>query len=48
MALRDLIPWNRQESRLPASVEPERETIVEFHPLLSLHCEVNRLFDDVF
>ncbi|WP_213981560.1 Hsp20/alpha crystallin family protein [Sphingomonas sp. dw_22] len=48
MALRDLIPWSRQENRLPATVEPERETALEAHPLFSLHREVNRLFDDVF
>jgi len=48
MALRDLIPWSRQENRLPATVEPEREAALESHPLLSLHREVNRLFDDVF
>ena len=46
MAIRDLIPWSRQESRLsvPASTQPDRDD----HPLLSLHREVNRLFDDVF
>ena len=46
MAIRDLIPWSRQENRLPAAVENERGT--DSHPLLSLHREVNRLFDDVF
>ena len=46
MAIRDLIPWSRQENRLPAPVDAERG--VETHPLLSLHREVNRLFDDVF
>ncbi len=46
MAIRDLIPWSRQENRLPAPVNGERD--VESHPLLSLHREVNRLFDDVF
>jgi HSP20 family protein len=48
MALRDLIPWSRQENRLPATVGPERENAAESHPLFSLHREVNRLFDDVF
>lgn len=46
MAIRDLIPWSRQENRLPAAVNPERD--IESHPLMSLHREVNRLFDDVF
>ena len=44
MAIRDLIPWGRQESRLPTSTDRNRDE----HPLLSLHREVNRLFDDVF
>ena len=46
MAIRDLIPWSRQENRLPATVSAERDR--NDHPLLSLHREVNRLFDDVF
>lgn len=46
MAVRDLIPWSRQENRLPAPVSGEREPGT--HPLLSLHREVNRLFDNVF
>ena len=45
MAIRDLIPWSRQENRLPVSAE-QRER--DEHPILSLHREVNRLFDDVF
>ena len=46
MAIRDLIPWSRQENRLsvPAGTQRDRDD----HPLLSLHREVNRLFDDVF
>ena len=48
MALRDLIPWSRQENRLPVPVGPERDPEYDSHPLLSLHREVNRLFDDVF
>jgi len=48
MAIRDLIPWSRQENRLPVSVSAERERAGDAHPLLSLHREVNRLFDDVF
>ncbi len=46
MAFRDLIPWSRQENRLPDSVSAERER--GDLPLLSLHREVNRLFDDMF
>lgn len=45
MAIRDLIPWSRQENRLPVPVDAERDR--GDHPLLSLHREVNRLFDDV-
>jgi len=46
MAIRDLIPWSRQENRLPVSVSAERDR--GDHPLLSLHRDVNRLFDEVF
>ena len=46
MAIRDLIPWSRQENRLPATVSAEHDR--SDHPLLSLHREVNRLFDDMF
>ena len=48
MAFRDLIPWSRQENHLSARVGPEQKREPESHPLLSLHREVNRLFDDVF
>lgn len=48
MAFRDLIPWSRQENPLPVPVSAEREREPEAHPLLSLHREVNRLFEDVF
>lgn len=48
MAFRDLIPWSRQENRLPVPVSAERGRDNDTHPLLSLHREVNRLFDDVF
>ena len=44
MAIRDLIPWSRQENRLAIDADRGRDE----HPLLSLHREVNRLFDDVF
>jgi HSP20 family protein len=41
MAMKDLIPWNRgREVSVPRSDE--------LTPFLSLHREVNRLFDDVF
>ncbi|MBA4091013.1 MAG: heat-shock protein [Sphingobium sp.] len=46
MAIRDLIPWSRQENRPPVPVSAERDR--GDHPLLSLHRDVNRLFDDVF
>jgi len=46
MAIRDLIPWSRQENRLPVPVGAERDR--GDHPLLSRPREVNRLFDDVF
>ena len=42
MALRELIPWNNGSRNLPA-----RRTEVD-NPFLSLHREMNRLFDDVF
>src|SRR3546814_13741767 len=45
MAFRDLIPWSRQENRLPVSVSAEQDR--DTHPLQSLHREVNRLIDDV-
>lgn len=45
MAIRDLIPWSRQENRLPVAVGAERD---RGDPLLSLHRDMNRLFDDVF
>lgn len=43
MAIRDLVPWGRQNDRTPAERHDEGG-----HPLLSLHRDVNRLFDDVF
>jgi HSP20 family protein len=48
MAFRDLIPWSRQENRLPVPVSAARDRDTDSHPLLSLHREVNRLFDDAF
>lgn len=41
MNMRDLIPWGRG-NQAPATYRGED------HPVLSLHREVNRLFDDVF
>ena len=43
MSVRDMIPWGR--STIPA---PSLYRDDERSPLLSLHREVNRLFDDVF
>ncbi|CAM5401295.1 Hsp20/alpha crystallin family protein [Sphingobium scionense] len=48
MAIRDLILWSRQENRFPVAVGADHAREPETHPLLSLHREVNRLFDDVF
>lgn len=45
MAIRDLIPWGRQESRAPERTDDRSD---QQHPLMSLHRDVNRLFDDVF
>ena len=47
MAFRDLIPWSRQENRLPIPVSAEHEREPQPHHLLALHREVNRLFDDI-
>jgi HSP20 family protein len=41
MAIRDLIPWNRGRDITVRRSE-------EFNPFLTLHREMNRLFDDVF
>ncbi|HLG83884.1 MAG TPA: Hsp20/alpha crystallin family protein [Bradyrhizobium sp.] len=40
MGIRDVIPWTKGQ-RLPTRQEP-------FDPFLTLHREMNRLFDDVF
>ena len=43
MAMRDLIPWGRQESMAPSLWrEPE------VSPLAGFHREIDRLFDDMF
>lgn len=43
MSMRDLIPWGRQSSPVPAPFEQG-----ESSPFLSLRREVDRLFDDFF
>ena len=43
MAVRDLIPWGRNRSSVPSTYQSE-----EVSPFLTLHREMNRLFDDVF
>lgn len=45
MDFRDLIPWSRQENRLPVPVSAKHEREPQSHPLLTLHRDVNRLFD---
>jgi HSP20 family protein len=42
MAMRDLIPWGRQSNA------PARWDMDEGNPIVSLHRNVNRLFDDMF
>jgi HSP20 family protein len=42
MNMRDIIPWSRSSQPLA------RYGDLDQHPLLSLHREMNRLFDDVF
>ncbi|MGI0526729.1 Hsp20/alpha crystallin family protein [Rhizobium giardinii] len=44
MSVRDLIPWGRSNSNQVPTVFRDGER----DPFLSLHREVNRLFDDVF
>ncbi len=44
MAVRDLIPWSRGRSPVPSTMQQNDE----FSPFLTLHREMNRLFDDVF
>jgi HSP20 family protein len=43
MAVRDLIPWGRTRSSVPSTMRDD-----EVSPFLTLHREMNRLFDDVF
>jgi len=44
MGVRDLIPWGREEGNRTPTVFGDGDR----DPFLSLHREVNRLFDDVF
>ncbi|NGN45115.1 Hsp20/alpha crystallin family protein [Mesorhizobium sp. CGMCC 1.15528] len=43
MSVRDLIPWGRDRSQLPSLFRDD-----DRDPFLSLHREVNRLFDNAF
>lgn len=42
MNMRDLIPWGRNQQTVPTRFREESD------PFLTLHREMNRLFDDVF
>jgi len=42
MNMRDLIPWGRTQQTVPTRYRDEGD------PLMTLHREMNRLFDDVF
>ena len=42
MNMRDLIPWGRREQTTPSRYREEGD------PFMTLHREMNRLFDDVF
>jgi HSP20 family protein len=43
MSVRDLIPWSRGGSQAPSIYRSD-----DMDPFLSLHRNVNRLFDEVF
>lgn len=43
MGVRDLVPWNRGNNQAPTAFRGE-----DVDPFLSLHRNVNRLFDEVF
>ncbi len=45
MSVRDLIPWNRSRERFPA---PRGSFGESDTPFLTLHREINRLFEDAF
>lgn len=42
MNVRDLVPWSRND-RMPAMAGPQEQA----NPILTLHREMNRMFDDV-
>jgi len=42
--MRDLLPWGRSRSSVPSTMQQGEE----ISPFLTLHREMNRLFDDVF
>jgi HSP20 family protein len=44
MSVRDLIPWGRSNNRAPIPYREDDRS----NPFLSLHREMNRLFDDFF
>ena len=44
MAVRDLIPWGRNQSSVPTNVQGGSE----LDPFLTLHREMNRVFEDMF
>ena len=43
MSVRDLIPWGRSNHRAPSVYRDDDRS-----PFLSLHREMNRMFDDFF
>lgn len=48
MQVRDLIPWVRADNRASGSAVTTTRQEEDNHPFLTLHREMNRLFDDVF
>ncbi len=44
MAVRDLIPWGRNQSSVPTNMQGGSE----LDPFLTLHREMNRVFEDMF
>ena len=47
MNMRSIIPWGRSSNQ-PSRFDNDQQPLLSQHPLLSLHREMNRLFDDVF
>ncbi|MEI8701931.1 Hsp20/alpha crystallin family protein [Mesorhizobium sp. ISC15] len=43
MAIRDLIPWGRENSPVPSFYRDD-----DRDPFMALHCEMNRMIDDAF